>query len=64
MKITLDVPANLEAQLGEIAGRLNVSINELAEAAVRDLVAQPGEDFERVASRVLDKNRELYRRLA
>jgi len=64
MKITLDVPANLESQLGDVAARLNVSVNELAEAAVRDLIAQPSEDFERIASKILDKNRELYRRLA
>lgn len=64
MKITLDVPANLESQLGDVAARLNVSVNELAEAAVRDLVARSSEDFERIASRILEKNRELYRRLA
>jgi hypothetical protein len=64
MKITLDLPPNVESQLGEIAVRLNVSVNELAEAAVRDLIARPAEEFERIASRVLDKNRELYRRLA
>jgi hypothetical protein len=64
MKITLDVPTNLESQLAEIAGRLNVSLSELAEAAVRDLVGRPAEDFDRAAAKVLDKNRELYRRLA
>ncbi|HEX2827374.1 MAG TPA: hypothetical protein VHP37_13580 [Burkholderiales bacterium] len=64
MKITLDVPTNLEAQLADIAARLNVSVSDLAEAAVRDLVTQPGEDFEQIASRLLDKNRELHRRLA
>lgn len=64
MKITLDVPANLEARLSDVAAQLNVSISELAEAAVRDLVAQPGDEFEQIASRLLEKNRELYRRLA
>lgn len=64
MKITLDVPANLETELGSIAARLNVSVNDLAEAAVRDLISRPDENFERIASKVLDKNRELYRRLA
>ncbi|HYC46083.1 MAG TPA: hypothetical protein VED01_11445 [Burkholderiales bacterium] len=64
MKITLDVPPNLESQLGDIAARLNVSVSELAEAAVRDLISHPDEDFERMVARVLEKNRELYRRLA
>ena len=56
--------ANLESQLGEVAARLNVSVNDLAMAAVRDLIARPDEEFERAAARVLEKNRELYRRLA
>lgn len=64
MKITLDVPANLESRLGEVAARLNVTINDLAEAALRDLIGQPDEEFERAASKVLAKNRELYRRPA
>jgi hypothetical protein len=64
MRITLDVPTNLESQLEDIAARLSVSVNELAEAAVRDLIGRPAEDVERAASKVLEKNRELYRRLA
>jgi len=64
MKITVEVPSNLEAQLGEVAAHLNVSVNDLAEAAVRDLITRPDQDFERAASKVLSKNRELYRRLA
>ena len=64
MKITLDVPTNLEAQLHDVAARLNVSVDELAAAAVRDLIGRPDEDLERIVSRVLEKNRELYRRLA
>ena len=50
-------------RLAEIARRLNVPAESLAEAAVRELVAQPKEDFDRVASRILEKNRELYERL-
>jgi hypothetical protein len=64
MKITLDVPENLEAALGAIAARLNVGLSDLAEAAVRDLISRPDENFERLAAKVLEKNRELYRRLA
>ena len=32
--------------------------------AVRDLVGQTGADFEAAASRVMEKNSELYKRLA
>lgn len=44
--------------------RLGVRVEELAAAAVQDLLAQPDPAFQQAASRVLEKNRELYRRLA
>lgn len=64
MAISLNLPPEAERRLAEVAKRLNVPLNDLASAAVRDLVAQPAQDFEAVAKRVLEKNRELYRRLA
>jgi len=36
----------------------------LARAAIADLLASAGEDFQVAAERVLNKNKELYRRLA
>jgi hypothetical protein len=39
-------------------------VSELAKAAINDLLAKPESDFERAASRVLEKNAELYKRLA
>jgi hypothetical protein len=41
-----------------------VSAEDLAAAALRDLLAQREADFQTAAGRVLAKNRELYRRLA
>ncbi len=64
MKITVEVPTRLESQLGEVAARLNVSVTDLAAAAIRDLLARPDDEFERAAVKILEKNRELYRRLA
>ena len=64
MTLSLNLPGDTERRLAEIAKRLNVPVHDLAAAAVRDLLAQPTEDFEAVARRVLDKNRELYSRLA
>ncbi len=64
MTLSLRLSSDAERRLAEVAQRLNVPLNELAAAAVRDLVAQPAEDFEAVAGRLLEKNRELYRRLA
>jgi hypothetical protein len=50
--------------LAEEAKRLGVRVEDLAAAAVQDLLAQPDPTFQEAASRVLEKNRELYRRLA
>ena len=50
--------------LAETARRLNVPQEDLAAAAIRDLLNRPSPDFEAIAARVLSKNGELYRRLA
>jgi hypothetical protein len=57
-------PAEQEKQLQAAAKRKNVPPAALVSAAVRDLLAQASTDFKRVADRIVDKNRELYRRLA
>ena len=64
MKLSLDLTGAQEQALTEAAGRLQVRAEDLAAAAVRDLVAQPSSEFDAVARRVLEKNVELYRRLA
>jgi ParB-like chromosome segregation protein Spo0J len=64
MKLSVEVTGSVEVQLAEAAKRLNVSPDELAAAALRDLVSAADQDFSRVADRVLKKNSELYRRLA
>ena len=56
-----------EAQIESLRQRaktLGISPEQLAAAAVVDLVSQPAEDFSKAAARVLTKNAELYRRLA
>lgn len=64
MKITLEIKGVRAEQLAEVARRLNVEPEEIAAAAVEDLLAQPEADFREAATRVLEKNRELYRRLS
>ncbi len=56
-------PAQAERLLRE-ADRLGIAAAELARAAVADLLAEPDPDFDVAARRILDRNRELYRRLA
>ncbi len=64
MTLNLELDEQQTQRLQEAARRLNVSVNNLAKAAINDLLAQPESDFERAATRVLAKNAELYKRLA
>jgi len=64
MKLPVEVTEAEQAKLAEEARRLNVSAEALTAAAVQDLLGQRDADFESAATRVLEKNRELYRRLA
>jgi hypothetical protein len=63
MKISLELTAEQQTQLQEAARRLNLSPEDLASAAVRDLVGLPDSQFAQVADRILAKNAELYDRL-
>jgi len=64
----MQLPVELtDAQLESLRDRaksLGISPEQLASAAVADLVERPADDFTRAASKVLSKNAELYRRLA
>ena len=64
MPLSIDLTDDTAKRLAAEAERLNVPVAQLAAAAVRDLLAQPAADFDQVAAKVLEKNRELYRRLA
>ncbi|GIW83433.1 MAG: hypothetical protein KatS3mg105_5240 [Gemmatales bacterium] len=64
MTLNLELDEQQAKRLQEVARRLNVSVNDLAKAAINDLLAEVDSDFERAAARVLKKNAELYKRLA
>ena len=64
MSLSLNLDDEQSARLEERARKLGVDARELAKAAVNDLLMRPAEDFERAANSVLEKNRELYRRLS
>ena len=64
MTLNLELDERQIQRLQTIANRLNVSVSELAKAAINDLLAKPESDFELAAARVLKKNAELYKRLA
>jgi hypothetical protein len=64
MKIAIELNPAQSERLQAIAASLGVKAEELAQAAVADLVGAGADDFESAASRVLQKNSELYQRLA
>ena len=64
MKVSIELsPADTE-RLQEKASQLGVPPERLAHAAISDLLSRERGDFEAAARRVLEKNQELYRRLA
>jgi len=64
VKITIDLSEPQESQLRERAKALGIAPDELARAAVADLLGQGDEDFNVAAERVMRRNAELYRWLA
>ena len=64
MTISIKLPDDAERRLAEAAERLNVRAEDLAAAAIDDLVAPSDDAFQTAATRVLAKNRDLYHRLA
>lgn len=64
MTIAINLSDAQERRLTEIAARLNVAPETLAQAAIRELVDESTGDFEAVTARLLEKNRELYERLS
>lgn len=64
MKIAVELSPSQADRLQDRAKSLGVAPEDLARAAVADLLANPDEDFRAVAETVLQKNAELYRRLA
>lgn len=62
--ITINLQDEQVARLREIAGRLGISVEDLARGSIEELLAAPDERFEQAADYVLKKNEDLYRRLA
>ena len=62
--ITITLPEDRLAKLREVAARLNVTPEDLARVSIEELLTQPDEAFKQAAEYVLQKNSELYRRLA
>jgi hypothetical protein len=63
MKLSIDLSPAQADRLRAEAERLGLTPEELARAAIADLLVNVGEDFAAAAGRILKKNEELYRRL-
>lgn len=64
MHIEIELSDEQASQLSALAQRLGIEPSELVRTTCLELLARPGDDAIRAAERVLEKNRELYRRLA
>ena len=62
--ITISLPDDHLQKLKEIATRFSVAPEELVRVSIEELLTRPEEDFRRALEYVLNKNAELYRRLA
>ena len=64
MTLAISLTEDQARDINRFAADLGVAPEELARAAVVDLITQMQPDFESAAEAVLEKNRELYERLA
>jgi hypothetical protein len=63
-ELTITLPEVSYNKLNEEAARLGLSPEELVRASIEEWLAQPDEAFEEIIDYILEKNAELYKRLA
>ena len=64
MKLSIDLNDVQLDLLQQAAAKLGVPVEDLARAAVSDLLVGEDDEFAEAARRVLEKNKELYERLS
>ena len=64
MKLSFDLTESQSQKLDAAANRLGIPREELAKAALDELLARPEAEFDASVEYVLSKNEELYRRLS
>jgi hypothetical protein len=62
--ITVVLPDERLLELRELAARFDVTLEDLVLLSVDELLARPDETFQQAMRRTMEKNKELYRRLA
>jgi predicted transcriptional regulator len=63
-QITITLPDDRLQKLKELASHYHIAPEELVRVSVEELLARPEEEFQRALTYILNKNAELYRRLA
>ena len=61
---TIPLSSDDLTKLRELADRHGITPEELARVSIEELLTRPEEEFQRAVDYVLEKNAELYRRLA
>jgi antitoxin FitA len=62
--LTISLSEDRLQQLKERAAQLRVAPEDLVRASIEELLSRPQEEFQHALTYVLNKNAELYRRLA
>lgn len=62
--LTISLSEERLQQLETLARRYGLDAEALVRASIEDLITRPEADFQRAVRLVLDKNADLYRRLA
>jgi predicted transcriptional regulator len=62
--ITVTLSEDRLQKLQELAKQFNIAPEELLRVSVEELIARPQADFQKALAYVLEKNKELYKRLA
>lgn len=63
-RIEIQLPEQMAVKLLEAAQKLGVTVEALLQASVEEKLARLDEDFLAATSYILEKNKELYQRLA
>jgi hypothetical protein len=62
--ITVTLTDDRLQKLKELAAQFRIAPEELVRVSVEELIARPQVDFQKALDYVLEKNKELYKRLA
>ncbi len=63
-EVTVPVSTEEMKRLEELGSREGLTVEQMVRLGIQDLISQPDEAFHAAVQRVLQKNAELYRRLA